>query len=119
MGDAHLEELWADVLARWDQPKAHDAFLEHCRVTQQLDVAAKLYRAEAERGAPYRDDASRVGDAQKRLKTVTTLAMLELERSRAESALRGGSLTATRWAIRLTVLGLLLAGLLSFAARHL
>jgi hypothetical protein len=83
MGDARIPELWEDVLARWGEERAHTAFIEHCRLTQQLDQAARLYRAETQPGTPYRDDPSHAELAHKKLKSIAALAMMQIEASRA------------------------------------
>jgi len=54
MADAAFEALWKNVLDRWDEERAHGAFLEHCQVSDQLAEAAARYRGmkgDRERGA--------------------------------------------------------------------
>ena len=75
MTDPALEALWKQVLDRWDDDKAHGAFLEHCRTTDQLVEAAVRYRGMA-------GDRKRGESAQKRLQGVAILAMSELESAR-------------------------------------
>lgn len=48
MKDRDLDDLFNDVLAAWDEPDAHTAFLEIARRRHQLARASTLYRAEKE-----------------------------------------------------------------------
>jgi hypothetical protein len=42
--DARGEQLWADVVDRWEEPETHDAFLKHCSLLTLLPVAGRFYR---------------------------------------------------------------------------
>lgn len=81
MPDPHLDELWRAVLAAWDEDAAHQAFIERCRVTQQLGEAAARYRHEAREGG----DEARVPGAKKRLEAVALLAVFELDLTRGSA----------------------------------
>ncbi len=73
--DASLDALWKNALDRWDDDRAHAAFLDHCQRTGQLAEAAARYRG-------MTGDRSRGPSAEKRLHGVATLALLALEASR-------------------------------------
>ncbi len=104
--DRLADELWERVLASWQDDAAHAVFLEHCRATKQLGKAAARYREEVRRSGVYREDATRTETAEKRLKGVIGLAMLELEASRPA----GGPAEPYRGAIGvLRILGALVA----------
>ena len=75
ISDPALEALWKNVLARWEDDKAHGAFLEHCQNTDQLVEAAVRYRGMA-------GDHERGAAAEKRLQGVAILAMAKLESTR-------------------------------------
>ena len=106
-----VEELWANVLAHWNDERAHTAFLEHCRVTRQLDVAARRYRHEAQPGGPYRADPSHVEIARKKLQGVTALAVLELEGSRRVSEGQSERIRLRRSLFRWSLLVFVVLGL--------
>jgi hypothetical protein len=78
MGDPALEALWKNVLDRWEDDKAHSAFLEHCRTTNQLVEAAVRYRG-------MKGDRERGAVAEKRLSGVAILALATLESSRSST----------------------------------
>lgn len=80
--DPVAEGLWARVLEAWDDDTRHAAFLAHCRMQGNLGTAARRYRAIAEDeegGGAYRTSPERAADAKKRLGSITTLALLELQ----------------------------------------
>ncbi|HVY48655.1 MAG TPA: hypothetical protein VHB21_22360 [Minicystis sp.] len=116
MADPRADELWAAVLACWAEEPAHLAFLEHCRATRQLDVAARRYREQAQPGEPYRDDPTHAEIARKKLAAVTALAMLEIDGARVdlEAVARAARIRrlTSRWALVVLVLaGLVVAAL--------
>lgn len=76
MKDRDLDDLFNDVLAAWDEPAAHDAFLEIARERHQLARASTLYRAEKE-AHPERADA-----IDKRQAAIVLLATQALEAAR-------------------------------------
>jgi hypothetical protein len=96
--DAREEELWQEVLSRWQDDAAHAAFIEHCRLTNQLGQAARRYREEVRRSAAYRDDTTRAETAEKRLKGITSLAMLEITQSRPAAPATPSAVVFVRWA---------------------
>lgn len=77
MRDAALEALWKNTLDRWDDERAHSAFLEHCQRTHQLDEAAVRYRGMSA-------DRTRSEIAKKRLEGIALLALAQLEMLRGE-----------------------------------
>lgn len=92
MSDPAFEALWKNALDRWDDERAHGAFLEHCRATDQLAEAAARYRG-------MKGDRERGAMAEKRLAgvAIVALASLEATRSAPRRAGRriGGLLVAT------------------------
>lgn len=84
MSDPRLDELWQQVLQTWSDDAAHAAFLEHARATNQLGAAAARYREEVKQAGAYREDATRVETAQKRLNAIAFLALSDLESSRTQ-----------------------------------
>ena len=98
--DPALEALWKNVLDRWDDDKAHGAFLDHCQATDQLVEAAVRYRGMA-------GDRDRSERAKKRLQGVAILAMARLEQSRTSAGRsrrsRLGSLLAIAFFIAATI----------------
>jgi hypothetical protein len=76
MADAAFEALWKNVLDRWDDERAHGAFLEHCQITDQLAEAAARYRG-------MKGDRERGAVAEKRLAGVAIVALAKLEASRS------------------------------------
>jgi hypothetical protein len=75
MADAGFEALWKNVLDRWDEDRAHGAFLEHCQLTDQLAEAAARYRG-------MKGDRERGAVAEKRLAGVAIVALAKLEATR-------------------------------------
>jgi hypothetical protein len=75
VSDPALEALWKNALDRWDDDRAHGAFLEHCQRSGQLAEAAARYRG-------MTGDRDRCESAKKRLQGVAVLAMATLEASR-------------------------------------
>ena len=87
MADTAFEALWKNVLDRWDDERAHGAFLEHCQATDQLAEAAARYRG-------MKGDRERGAVAEKRLAGVAIVALAKLEATRSRprpSALAHGS----------------------------
>lgn len=83
LDDDALDALWTQVLARWDEASMHALFVEQCRGTGKLGYAARRYRDVATPGGTaYREDTARIEEAKKRLGTITTLAILDLEANR-------------------------------------
>lgn len=76
MADAAFEALWKNVLDRWDEERAHGAFLEHCQATDQLAEAAARYRG-------MKGDRERGALAEKRLAGVAIVALAKLEATRS------------------------------------
>ncbi|MEO0324110.1 MAG: hypothetical protein AAF447_14205 [Myxococcota bacterium] len=101
-----LDSAWAEVLAAWEDPGAHERFLALC----------EAMGAAAEAGARYRSvrdgDAERAADAQARLDQLVAraLARLQLERSEVSPAPR-------RWVFVIALIAM--ACLLSGALRML
>jgi VIT1/CCC1 family predicted Fe2+/Mn2+ transporter len=88
MNDPVLEALWKNVLDRWDDDRAHGAFLDHCQQADQLVEAAVRYRG-------MTGDRQRGSSAQKRLSAVGLLAVAKLEGTRTterEARSHAGSL---------------------------
>lgn len=87
MGDAAFEALWKNVIDRWDDERAHGAFLELCQATDQLPEAAARYRG-------MKGDRARSAIAEKQLAAIATIALAKLEatRSKAPPARRVGAL---------------------------
>jgi len=102
--DPAFEALWAHVLGRWDDDKAHAAFLEHASAYDRLLPAAKRYR---ELLASEHHKAA----SERHLQAITLLAMAKMTRSRTSPS------GAKRQAGRLVALIFLVAtatGLLIF-----
>ena len=101
MADAAFEALWKNVLDRWDEERAHGAFLEHCQVTDQLAEAAARYRG-------MKGDRERGTVAEKRLAGVAIVALAKLESTRSRphrSRSRTGALVlATAFGLATVVL---------------
>lgn len=76
--DPALEALWAKVLEDWPNEERHRALLDYARQQGRLADVAALYR-----GVASIDDDARVTLAKQKLSSIVTLAMLELESSRA------------------------------------
>jgi len=77
--DPRLDELWQEVLAAWDDDRAHASFLEHCRATKQLGTGAARYRGQVTEGTGEGAEDAHRASARKRLGTFTMVAMLELD----------------------------------------
>jgi hypothetical protein len=75
MTDETFETLWKNVVDRWDDDAAHQAFLQHCQGTEQLGEAAGRY-------AGVKRDGARGPSAKKRLEVVAMLAAASLQASR-------------------------------------
>ena len=76
-GRSTLDMLWENAVARWDEDKAHTAFLEFAAAKGELPEAAGRYRAIKDAGGPRKDLA------EKKLAAITLIAiqMLASERS--------------------------------------
>ncbi|MBX3183642.1 MAG: hypothetical protein KIT72_05925 [Polyangiaceae bacterium] len=72
MNDPLLETYWKQVLDRWDDDRAHGAFLKHCQEHQALAEAAARYKG-------MTGDRERGEAARKRLGAVALLAMATLD----------------------------------------
>jgi hypothetical protein len=104
MADPAFEALWKNVLDKWDEERAHGAFLEHCQATDQLAEAAARYRG-------MKGDRDRSAVAEKRLAGVAIVALAKLEATRSklpQAPRRTGS-----W-ILATSFGLAALGLLAY-----
>ena len=77
MADLAFDALWKNVLDRWDDDRAHGAFLEHCQATDQLAEAAARYRG-------MKGDRERSAVAEKRLAGVAIVALAKLEATRTQ-----------------------------------
>ena len=82
-----LDELWAHVEGRWDEPKAHDLFVQACFERQRLDVAAARYKAAT-------SDTSRSAVADKRMQSVIFLATQALQEDRSPPPAK-----SNKWAV--------------------
>lgn len=67
---------WQRVVATWDDPAAHAAYLGECHDAADLARAAGNYRA-------YLDDSDRKAVAEAQLKRIASAAMARLEVTRA------------------------------------
>jgi len=93
-----LDALWKNVLDRWEEDRAHGAFLEHCQTTDQLAEAAARYRG-------MKGDRERGASAEKRLAGVAIVALAKLEATRSprpQGGLRSGSLIFALLCVLLT-----------------
>jgi hypothetical protein len=77
--DPAFVTLWEHVLDHWDDDRAHVAFLEHCRHTDQLLPAAQHYRG-------VNDEPGKREQAEGRLKAITGLAMAKLASAKSTEA---------------------------------
>lgn len=75
--EAGLAALWEHAKENWQQPSAHDAFVEACSEQKNLAFAARLYRLEIESG----DDADKAVTA-RQLEKITALAFAQIESAR-------------------------------------
>jgi hypothetical protein len=101
MVDAAFEALWKSVLDRWDEERAHGAFLEYCQATDQLAEAAARYRG-------MKGDRDRSALAERRLAAIAIIAIAKLHATRSPVARSGRRIG-----------GLILAGCLGVAAAGL
>jgi len=85
MADSALETLWKHALDHWDNEAAHRAFLEHCQKQGQLVEAAVRYRG-------MKGDHARGPTAEKKLTTITALALARLETARTPDRRKQGRL---------------------------
>jgi hypothetical protein len=76
MVDAAFEALWKSVLDRWQDERAHGAFLEYCQVTNQLAEAAARYRG-------MKGDRDRSAIADQRLAGIAIVALAQLHATRS------------------------------------
>jgi hypothetical protein len=100
MSDPLFEALWQKLEQSWDEPGAHERFLDHCLQTQQLTQAAARYRAETER------------DTSRQLRRVTELALSQLAASRTPRSIvrrNAASLLAVAIMMSLSIALLILA----------
>ena len=104
MADAAFEALWKNVLDRWDDERAHGAFLEHCQMTDQLAEAAARYRG-------MKGDRERGAVAERRLAGVAIVALAKLEATRSRPS-RAGPRTGAL--VLATAFGLATVGLLAY-----
>ncbi|MEO6601882.1 MAG: hypothetical protein ABIQ16_18535 [Polyangiaceae bacterium] len=81
MAEPAFEALWKSVLDRWDEDRAHGAFLDYCGATDQLAEAAARYRG-------MKGDHDRSAVAEKRLAGVAIVALAKLESTRRPAPLR-------------------------------
>jgi hypothetical protein len=82
MVDAAFEALWKSVLDRWDDERAHGAFLEYCQGADQLAEAAARYRG-------MKGDRDRSVVAEKRLAGIAIVALAKLQATRSPAARPG------------------------------
>src|SRR6478735_3373571 len=101
MADAAFEALWKSVLDRWQDERAHGAFLEYCQHTDQLAEAAARYRG-------MKGDRERSAIAEKRLAGVAIVALAKLHATRSPAVRTGRRIG-----------GLILAGCFGLAAAGL
>jgi hypothetical protein len=113
VSDPRLDELWQQVLERWSDDAAHAAFLEYARATKQLGAAAARYRDEVKQAGAYREDATRVETAQKRLNAIALLALADLDASRTEPQ-AARLQVAVRWIGALVLFGFMMFTVLRF-----
>lgn len=78
MTDAAFEALWKCLLDRWDDERAHGAFVEYAGATDQLAEAAARYRG-------MRGDRDRFQIAERRLAGIQIVALAKLEATRSKS----------------------------------
>ncbi|HYQ03989.1 MAG TPA: hypothetical protein VER96_35190 [Polyangiaceae bacterium] len=104
MADAAFEALWKTVLDRWDDERAHGAFLEYCQATDSLAEAAARYRG-------MKGDRDRSAIAEKRLAGIAIVALAKLHATRTPAGRPGRRLGAL---ILAGCFGLAAAGLLAY-----
>jgi hypothetical protein len=114
MGDPRVDELWSDLLGRWTDEDAHRAFIEHCRAIRHLDEAARRYVEASKRPETYREDGRPDEVAQKKLKMIAALALVELETAPGGSASRAriyrARISMFRWAFVILIVIALIVG---------
>jgi hypothetical protein len=76
MLDSTFEALWKSVLDRWQDERAHGAFLEYSQATDQLAEAAARYRG-------MKGDRDRSAVAEKRLAGIAIVALAKLHATRS------------------------------------
>jgi len=81
MAEPAFEALWKSVLDRWDEDRAHGAFLDYCGATDQLAEAAARYRG-------MKGDRDRSAVAEKRLAGIAIVALAKLEATRSPTPRR-------------------------------
>lgn len=74
MSDPLTQALWQNVLDAWDDPQAHERYLNHCVEAQQLPAAARQYRA-LQTADPGRQ-------VQPYLQRIATLALSQIDAAR-------------------------------------
>src|SRR6188768_1530098 len=79
MVDAVFEALWKSVLDRWQDERAHGAFLEYCQTSEKLPEAAARYRG-------MKGDRDRSAVAEKRLAGIAVIALAQLHATRSRAA---------------------------------
>ncbi len=104
MPDSAFEALWKSVLDRWQDERAHGAFLEYCQATDQLAEAAARYRG-------MKGDRDRSAVAEKRLAGIAIVALAKLHATRSPAARPGRSIGNL---ILAACFGLAAAGLLAY-----
>jgi hypothetical protein len=85
MVDPAFEALWKSVLDRWQDERAHGAFLEYCQTTDQLAEAAARYRG-------MKGDRDRSAVAEKRLAGIAVVALAKLHATRSQAVRPGRSI---------------------------
>jgi hypothetical protein len=78
-GETDLEGMWQTLMEAWDEPKAHEQFLQACHAEHKLGLAAAKYREVID--GP-RDERKPL--AQKRLGVIALLATQVLDSTREE-----------------------------------
>ena len=104
MAEAAFEALWKSVLDRWDDERAHGAFLEYCQTTDQLAEAAARYRG-------MKGDRDRSTVAEKRLAGIAIVALAKLHATRTPVTRPGRRLGGL---VLAACFGLAAAGLLAY-----
>ena len=79
MVDPTFEALWKNVLDRWQDERAHGAFLEYCQTGEKLAEAAARYRG-------MKGDRDRSAVAEKRLAGIAIVALAQLHATRSQAA---------------------------------
>lgn len=84
MSDAETDEAWERVMSSWEDEQAHTAFIMLCQSRRTLADAARRYRSLNDPGSPFRGRSDRLEEINKRLRSLTALALAELEASKTE-----------------------------------